>query len=188
MPSTPVLRWPVSTMSKSGSTAKKSRYNKAPRVFGDGEMAELTRRFDWSKTPLGPVETWPDTLLTTVNMVLATRHPMFLWWGPELVQFYNDAYRPSIREDKHPKALGQPGRECWREIWSIIGPQIDAVMASGIASWHEDQLVPIYRNGKLEDVYWTYGYSPVKDESGKVGGVLVVCNETTEKMLNLKKL
>jgi hypothetical protein len=63
------------------------------KIFGDGEMAELTRRFDWSKTPLGPVETWPDTLLTTVNMLLATRHPMFLWWGPELIQFYNDAYR-----------------------------------------------------------------------------------------------
>jgi PAS domain S-box-containing protein len=151
-------------------------------------MAELTRRFDWSKTPLGPVETWPDTLLTTVNMLLATRHPMFLWWGPELIQFYNDAYRPSIREDKHPKALGQRGVECWPEIWPIIGPQIEAVMTRGEASWHRNALVPIYRNGKLEDVYWTYSYSPIRDSHGVIRGTLVTCSETTEEVLGQEHL
>jgi len=108
---------------------------------------------------------------------------MFLWWGKELIQFYNDGYRPSIREDKHPLALGQRGKECWPEIWPIIGPQIDAVMADGTASWHEDQLVPIHRNGKLEDVYWTYGYSPVRDSIGTICGTLVVCTETTGSVL-----
>jgi PAS domain-containing protein len=157
-------------------------------IFGSGEMADLTRAFDWNQTPLGPVEQWPDALLITVNTILTSRHPMFLWWGDQLVQFYNDAYRPSIREDKHPRALGQPGRECWREIWSIIGPQIDAVMTSGIASWHEDQLVPIYRHGKLEDVYWTYGYSPVRDSLGNICGTLVVCTETTEGVLARQQL
>ena len=157
-------------------------------IFGTGEMADLTRSFDWSQTPVGPVEQWPDALLITVNTILTSRHPMFLWWGEQLVQFYNDAYRPSIREDKHPRALGQPGRECWPEIWSIIGPQIDAVMTDGIASWHENQLVPIYRNGKLEDVYWTYGYSPVRDSLGSIGGTLVVCTETTEGVVAQRQL
>jgi PAS domain S-box-containing protein len=143
-------------------------------------MADRTRAFDWSATPIGPIEQWPETLLITVNTLLSSRHPMFLWWGKDLIQFYNDAYRPSIREDKHPAALGQAGRECWPEIWTIIGPQIEAVMQHGEASWHEDQLVPINRNGRLEDVYWTYGYSPVRDPSGAICGTLVVCTETTD--------
>lgn len=151
-------------------------------------MADLTRRFDWSKTPLGPVDAWPDTLLTTVNMLLATRHPMFLWWGPELIQFYNDGYRPSIREDKHPTALGQRGMECWPEIWHIIGPQIEAVMTKGESTWHRNALVPIHRNGKLEDVYWTYSYSPVRDSNGHIRGTLVTCSETTEEVLGERRL
>jgi PAS domain S-box-containing protein len=162
--------------------------SKLRHVYGDGEMAELTRSFDWSKTPLGPIDSWPDVLLTTVNMLLATRHPMFLWWGPDLIQFYNDGYRPSIREDKHPKALGQRGMECWPEIWPIIGPQIEAVMTRGESTWHQNALVPIYRNGKLEDVYWTYSYSPIRDSDGNIGGTLVTCSETTEEVLGEQRL
>jgi signal transduction histidine kinase len=157
-------------------------------IFGFGEMADLTRTFPWATTSVGRIESWPETLLTTVNTMLSSRHPMFLWWGDDLVQFYNDAYRPSIREDKHPRALGQPGRECWQEIWHIIGPQIDAVMTRGEASWHENQLVPINRNGKLEDVYWTYGYSPVRDSAGKIKATLVVCTETTESVVAKRQL
>jgi len=153
------------------------------QIFGIGEMADLTRAYDWSSTPVGPIEEWPDLLLTTVSTILCSRHPMFLWWGTELIQFYNDGYRPSIREDKHPSALGQRGPECWREIWPIIGPEIEAVMARGEASWHENQLVPIFRDGKLEDVYWTYGYSPVRDTSGQICATLVICTETTEVVL-----
>ncbi len=149
------------------------------RVFGTSEMARLTRAFDWSRTSIGPIEEWPNTLLVTVNTMLSSRHPMFLWWGKELIQFYNDAYRPSIGADKHPTALGQKALDCWPEIWPIIGPQIDAVMIRGQASWHENQLVPIVRDGKLEDVYWTYGYSPVRDADGSICGTLVVCTETT---------
>jgi signal transduction histidine kinase len=104
---------------------------------------------------------------------------MFLWWGPDLVQLYNDAYRPSFGQGKHPTALGQKGADCWPEIWPLIFPQIEAVMTRGEASWHENQLIPINRNGKLEDVYWTYGYSPVYTSDGKIGGTLVVCTETT---------
>lgn len=82
-------------------------------------MADLVRGFDWQSTPLGPIETWSDTLVITVNLLLASRHPMFLWWGPELIQFYNDGYRPSIRTDKHPAALGQHGAECWPEYGTL---------------------------------------------------------------------
>jgi PAS domain S-box-containing protein len=114
---------------------------------------------------------------------------MFLFWGPELICFYNDAYRPSLGQDgKHPSILGMPGEQAWPEIWQIIKPLIDQVLTQGEATWHEDQLIPIYRNGKIEDVYWTFSYSPVYDESGKVAGVMVTCTETTDKINNLKKL
>ena len=151
-------------------------------------MAELIRGFDWASSPLGRIETWSDTLVITVNLLLASRHPMFLWWGPDLIQFYNDGYRPSIRADKHPSAIGQRGRECWPEIWPIIGPQIEAVMGQGSSTWNTNQLVPINRNGKLEEVFWTYSYSPVRDKDGTVRGTLVVCSETTEHVLSERRL
>lgn len=158
------------------------------RIIGEGEMADLIREFDWKSTSLGPMESWSDTLVTTVNMMLASRHPMFLWWGPDLVQFYNDGYRPALRGDKHPLAVGQRGIECWSEIWPIIGPQIESVMFEGRSTWHTNQLVPINRNGKLEEVFWTYSYSPVRDNIGAVQGTLVVCSETTEHVLGERRL
>ena len=91
---------------------------------------------------------------------------MFLWWGPELVQFYNDAYLPSLGIGKHPAAMGQRGTDCWQEIWPIIWPQIDDVMHRATPSWNEDHLVPIFRNGRIEEVYWTYGSSPVFRRAG----------------------
>jgi signal transduction histidine kinase len=153
------------------------------KLFGIGEMADLTRTFDWSQTSIGPIDRWPEVLLNAVNTLLNSRHPMFLWWGKDLFQFYNDAYRLSLGEDKHPMALGQKGEDCWPEIWPIIFPQIEAVMTRGQASWHENQLVPINRNGRLEDVYWTYGYSPVYTSGGEIAGTLVVCTETTNTIL-----
>ncbi|HET9011228.1 MAG TPA: PAS domain-containing protein, partial [Gemmatimonadaceae bacterium] len=123
-------------------------------------------------------------LRTTVGIVLASRNPMFLWWGPELVQLYNDAYRPSLGHGaRHPGALGAKGREFWTDIWHEIGPQIHQVMTTGEPTWHEDQFLPIERNGRLEEVWWTYGYSPVFDDDGAIGGTLVVCQEVTSRML-----
>ena len=158
----------------------------APRGFlaDGGEMGGLTRAFDWSTTGLGPAASWPQSLRTAVSIILSAKAPMFLWWGADLIQFYNDAYRPSLgNAGKHPAALGQRGADCWPEIWPTIHPLIAQVRAGGEATWNEDQLIPIYRNGQLEDVYWTFGYSPVNDESGHVGGVLVICTETTAKVL-----
>ncbi|MEZ0058948.1 two-component sensor histidine kinase [Bradyrhizobium elkanii] len=147
-------------------------------LAGGGEMGSLTRDFDWSKTSLGPPDKWPQSLRVTVRLVLTSRHPMFIWWGPELIQFYNDAYRETMGPERHPSALGARGRECWDEIWDIIGPQIDYVMAGKGATWNEDQLVPVTRHGRREDVWWTYSFGPI-DFEGKVGGVLVVCRDVT---------
>jgi diguanylate cyclase (GGDEF)-like protein/PAS domain S-box-containing protein len=158
------------------------------RIIGDGEMAQLTRDFAWAESPLGRVETWPDILVTTVNLLLASKHPMFLWWGPDLIQFYNDAYRPSISANKHPSGLGQRGKECWPEIWPIIGSQIEKVMAHGESTFHTNQMVPISRNGKQEEVFWTYSYNPVRGSDGTVHGTLVVCIETTEQVLSERRL
>lgn len=149
---------------------------------------ELVRTFPWEKTPLGARQAWPSSLKTIVGVLLKSRHPMFLWWGEELIQIYNDAYVPSFGVGKHPVAMGQRGRDCWREIWSIIGPQIEGVMRRGEPSWNVDHLVPIWRNGRIEEVYWTYGYSPVFIESGAVGGTLVVCTETTPRILAERRL
>ncbi len=158
-------------------------------LAGGGEMGGLTRAFDWSATSIGTPDTWPQSLLTTVSIILNSRFPMFLWWGPELIQFYNDAYRPSMgNTGKHPNALGQRGEDCWPEIWPVIKPLIDSVLEIGKPTWSEDQLIPIYRNGALEDVYWTFSYSRVIDESGEAGGVLVVCTETTAKVKDFNEL
>jgi signal transduction histidine kinase/CheY-like chemotaxis protein len=143
----------------------------------------LVREVDWGATPLGPVETWSASLRTAVAMVLNAKHPMFLWWGPELVQIYNDAYMPSFGVGRHPAAMGQRGRACWSEIWHIIGPQIDGVMTRGEPTFHEDALVPIFRNGRLEEVYWTYGYSPVFEADGSIAATLVVVTETTARVV-----
>jgi PAS domain S-box-containing protein len=154
------------------------------------DMGERIRAYDWASTSLGPPATWPQALKTAVRLLLSSGHPMFIWWGPNLIQFYNDAYRRSIGSERHPSALGQPGRECWAEIWDIIGPQIEYVLTGGGHTWHENQLVPITRHGRREDVYWTYGYSPIDEPSAPhgVGGVLVVCTETTAQVFAEQRL
>ncbi|HEU5041350.1 MAG TPA: PAS domain-containing protein, partial [Gemmatimonadales bacterium] len=154
---------------------------------GAGEMATLTRAYDWAATPLGPVEGWTTSLRTTVSTLLASRHAMFLWWGPDLIQFYNDGYRPSLGPDRHPSALGARGRECWAEIWPYIGGEIESIMAGGEATWHEDRLVPITRGDRVQDVYWSYSYSPVRDDDGGVGGVLVTVQETTRRVVSERR-
>lgn len=110
-----------------------------------------------------------------------------MWWGPDLIQFYNDAYAETMGPERHPRAIGQRGRECWEEIWPIIGPQIDFVMSGQGSTWDEDRLVPVTRHGRLEQVWWTYSYSPI-DQDGGIGGVLVVCNDVTQQHLAREQL
>lgn len=138
-------------------------------------MGALMRAYHWSKTALGPADTWPQSLRTTLSIILNFKLPMFLWWGEELIQFYNDASRTSLgNHGKHPAALGQRGEEGWPETWPIIKPPIDQVRTGGEATWSEDQLVPIYRNNNIEDVYWNFSFSPVYDENGNAGGRIEV--------------
>ena len=150
-----------------------------------GEMGSLMRAYEWAKTPVGEPATWPQPLRTVIRLILNTKHPMFVFWGPALTCFYNDAFRSSLGPEMHPGSLGSPGREVWSEVWSTIGPQIDQVMTGGDATWHEDHLVPIQRHGGSEEAYWTYSYSPIDQEAANSGvrGVLVVCTETTARVL-----
>jgi PAS domain S-box-containing protein len=158
-------------------------------LAGGGEMGRLTREKDWSENPIGTPENWPQSLRTTLGILLNSKFPMFLWWGDDLICFYNDAYRPSLgQHGKHPSILGMKAADAWPEIWDIIKPMIDHVVSTGEAIWNEDELIPIHRNNTLEDVYWTFSYSPVYDENNRVAGVLVTCNETTDKVQALQKL
>lgn len=152
---------------------------------GGGTLGALMRARDWSATALGPPERWPRSLQTVVRLMLATNHPMFIFWGPTAVCLYNDAYSASIGPEKHPAILGQPAASAWAEIWHVIGAQIALVMRGEGATWHENQLIPIDRHGRRDDVYWTYSYSPIHDDDmpGGIGGVLVICTETTAHVL-----
>lgn len=152
-------------------------------------MARLINSKDWSQTALGPIDGWPQSLRTTLNLMLNTRFPMLLYWGPDLISFYNDALVPSLGTDgRHPSILGTPAREAWHEIWDYIKPLLDEVVSGKSSVWSRDQLVPILRNGKMEDVYWTYTYNPVNDESGNIAGVLILCAETTSEVLARRQL
>ena len=148
-------------------------------------MGRLIREFDWERTALGPPQRWPASLRHAVSTLLACRLPMYVAWGPQLLQFYNDAYRP-ILGDKHP-ALGASTRETWREIWPRIEPMWDQVLA-GESFGFEDFLLTIERYGYPEDCYFNFSYSPVRDDEGRVAGVLVTYAETTRQVRSERRL
>jgi PAS domain S-box-containing protein len=160
----------------------------APEVFpGDSEMAALMRTVDWASTPVGPPEDWPQSLRTSVSICLLSRFPIILWWGPRHVMLYNDAYSQIIAE-KHPLAMGLEGRRCFPEIWEIIGPMLRGVLERGEATWSEDQLLFLRRHGFTEECYFTFSYSPIRDESGGTGGIFCAVTETTPKILRERRL
>ncbi|HZI14480.1 MAG TPA: histidine kinase dimerization/phospho-acceptor domain-containing protein, partial [Myxococcus sp.] len=156
-------------------------------LAGGGRMGELMRSIDWSKTALGPVEAWPQSLLTSVSTCLNSRFPILVWWGPELVMLYNDAYS-LILGAKHPKSMGARGRDVWPEIWHIIGPMLEAVLHGGEATWSENSLLLVMRQGFTEETYFTFSYSPIRDESGGIGGVFTAVYETTGQVLGERRL
>ena len=156
---------------------------------GGGEMGKLTSNFDWSQSVLGEPDTWPQSLRIHLNLLLNSKFPMLLFWGPELINFYNDAFIPSLGNDgKHPSILGMPAKKAWSEVWDFTGPLVDKIVIGSEAVWFEDQLVPIYRNGRMQEVYWTFSYSPVFDDDGVCNGVFVTCTETTKSVLALQQL
>ncbi|HEY5676756.1 MAG TPA: ATP-binding protein, partial [Myxococcales bacterium] len=138
-------------------------------------------------TPLGPISRWPQSLRITVSTCLNSRFPILVWWGPEMVKLYNDANRV-ILGSKHPHALGAKGREVWPEIWNIIGPMLEGVLQRGEATWSEDILLPLERKGFPEECYFTFSYSPIRDESGGVGGIFTAVTETTQRVLGDRRL
>ena len=158
------------------------------RLFsGDSEMAGRMRALDWSKTPLGPITDWPHSLKTAVHIMLSSRYPMFVWWGRNLINLYNDAYMP-IPGKRHPDALGRPAAEVWSDIWHTVGPQAEAVLNEGRATWSEELMLVMERNQFLEETYFTYSYSPIPDDEGGVGGVFCACTEDTHRVLSQRRL
>jgi PAS domain S-box-containing protein len=153
--------------------------------IGGGEMGERIRAYNWAATPLGPMEAWPQSLKTAVGIMLATRHPVFIFWGPDLVCLYNDAYAASLGPEKHPFVLGRPASGAWPEAYPIVETELKQVMGGGEATWQENTLVPIRRNGRIEEVYWTYSYGPIHDADAPngVGGILALITETTRSVV-----
>ncbi|MBW4564458.1 MAG: PAS domain-containing protein [Mojavia pulchra JT2-VF2] len=149
---------------------------------GGGEMGELMRTQDWSATALGPVTGWSQSLLTSISIILNSPAPMSLLWGREYVLLYNDAYRPFLGT-KHPQALGQPGLEVWAEVSQILEPMLQSVLDEESATWQSDRLLQIERQGHLQEEYFTFSYSPIRDESGGIGGIFCFVTETTERVL-----
>jgi len=168
-----------------GAIAQAQRPDTPAFLAHGGEMGRRIREFDWSKTPLGAPAQWHASLRMAARVLLTTNHPVFVFWGDDATCLYNDAYRKSLGPEKRDAILGAPAREAWPEIWHIVGPQIAQVMRGDGATWHENALVPILRNGRIDEVYWTYSYSPIDDEhaASGVGGVLVLCTETTRSVL-----
>lgn len=165
-----------------------NKYQHQPFFIGGGEMGERMRSLDWSKTPVGPVENWPQSLRAGVNMMLNSAFPMFIWWGKEATSFYNDAYIPVLGKAKHPQWLGRSAKGTWQEIWDVIGPLYDKVIATAQPIYSEDLLLLMDRNLPLEETYYTFSYSPVLDDGGQVGGVFCACTETTARVVGERRL
>lgn len=161
----------------------------APRnVFaGGGEMGARMRAMDWSKTPLGSVDRWPQSLVTMVRTCLSSRIPISIWWGEQLVNLYNDAFIPVLGA-KHPRSLGTYGHDAWPKNWPALGPMLDAVLHQGDAIWSEDQLLLVNRRGFVEECYFTFSYSRIRDETGGIGGIYCTVAETTRQVLGERRL
>jgi PAS domain S-box-containing protein len=171
------------------NTARDGDRRSVSWLAGGGEMGERIRAFDWSKTEIGPPETWSPALRMMVQLLLANRFPLLLWWGPQYVSIYNDAYRP-VLGTKHPWGLGRPLSECWSEIWDVLKPLVDTPFNGGPATWNEDIQLEINRHGFVEESHFTIAYSPVPDETAPsgIGGVIATVHEITEKVIGERRV
>ena len=152
-------------------------------------MGARIRSFPWADSVLGPVEQWPESLKTAVRICLASRYPIVIWWGKSaLTQFYNDAYIPMLGASKHPEFLGQSARDCWNEIWHIVGPMVESVFETGKATWSEDFLLVLKRNLPREECYFTFSYSPLPDDAGSIQGIFCAVTETTGRVIGERRL
>jgi signal transduction histidine kinase/PAS domain-containing protein len=157
-------------------------------VRAGGALSKLVREFDWTNTPLGPIEEWPQSLKTVVRVVLTSRFAMWMSWGPELTFLYNDDYARMTLGEKHPWALGRPAQEVWKEIWDDIGPRIRRVLETGEATWDEALLLFLERSGYREETYHTFSYSPLSGDDGNIAGHLCVVTEETDRVIGERRL
>lgn len=156
-------------------------------LAGGGEMGERIRTFDWESTPLGPVEQWPQSLKTVVRIMLTSRQPIWIGWGPELIKLYNDPYK-AIVGGKHPRALGQPAAVVWREIWEAIGPRLQAALQNNEGTYDESLLLLMERYGYPEETYYTFSYSPVPADHGGVGGIICANTDDTARIIGERQV
>src|SRR3569623_1551979 len=156
-------------------------------LAGGGEMGALTRSLNWSRTAVGPAQSVPLSLRTALSILLETGFPMYIAWGKEFMQFYNDGYRPILGSTKHPAAMGISTRDTFAEIWPIIGPMFEGVL-EGKPTTVVDFLLPLDRHGFVEECYFIFSYSPIREEGGQVGGVLVTVTETTARVIGERRL
>src|SRR6185312_3140087 len=154
---------------------------------GGGETGSLMASMDWASTPLGPVQNWPQNLKTCLRIILTSRQPMFVWWGDDLINLYNDAYK-SIVGDKHPGALGQPARVVWREIWDQVEPRAKSAMETNEGTYDEALLLIMERYGYQEETYYTFSYSPVPNEQGGTGGIICANTDDTQRIISERQL
>ena len=154
----------------------------------DAEVGRDLARVDWSATPLGEPDQWPQSLQTAVSILLSSRFSMWMAWGEELTFFCNAAYRRDTLGQKYPWALGRPAGEVWAEIWGDIGPRIDTVITTGEATWDEALLLFVQRSGYTEESYHTFSYSPLRDDDGTVVGMLCVVSEETERVIGERRM
>jgi PAS domain S-box-containing protein len=168
-------------------TTSTKRPMAADWLVGGGELGALIRSKDWAATPLGPIDGWPQSLRSCVSHLLPSRAQIVVFWGPELVAIYNDAYRP-VFGSKHPTALGKPAREAWSELWNVLEPLLAGVVRTGDAFWARDMMFVMERHGYVEETYFDVSYDPVRDETGQVGGVFCIVSETTGRVVGERRL
>ncbi|MBE8999668.1 response regulator [Nostoc sp. LEGE 12447] len=156
-------------------------------LIGGGEMGARMREWDWSKSSLGPTQQWPQSLKTAVRIMLTCRQPMFVWWGEELINLYNDPYK-AIIGGKHPEALGQPASCVWREIWDQVGPRAESAMLKNEGTYDEALLLIMERNGYPEETYYTFSYSPVPNDQGETGGIICANTDDTQRIIGERQL
>jgi PAS domain S-box-containing protein len=156
-------------------------------LVGGGEMGARMRARDWSKTPLGSTEHWPQSLKTAVRIMLTSRQAMFVWWGEELINLYNDAYK-AIVGGKHPQALGQPASCVWHEIWEQVGPRAESALLNNEGTYDEALLLIMERNGYPEETYYTFSYSPVPNDQGEISGIICANTDDTQRIISERQL
>jgi PAS domain S-box-containing protein len=150
-------------------------------------MGSLMRSFPWEETALGSPHTWPKSLTTAVRIMLTSQQPMFVWWGDDLVNLYNDPYR-AILGGKHPRALGKPASEVWREIWDQVGPRVQTTISKNQGTYDEALFLMMERNGYPEETYYTFSYSPIPDDNGKTCGIFCANTDETQRIIGTRRL